>query len=51
MEPSFQAELEGRGQAGQAEAEWTSEAVAQCQELWETCEHWPKMLESTFSEL
>lgn len=46
MEPSFQAELEGRGQAGQAEAEWRSEAVAQCQELWEACEHWPNSLRS-----
>ena len=46
VEPSFQAELEGRGQAGQAEAEWTSEFVVQCQELWEACEHWPNSLRS-----
>lgn len=46
MELSFQAELEGRGQAGQAAAEWTSEVVAQCQELWEACEHWPNSLRS-----
>ena len=34
MEPSFQPELKGIEQAGQVAAEWTSEAMAWCQELW-----------------
>lgn len=37
MEPSFQPELEGIEQAGQVAAEWTSEAMAWCQNCGQLC--------------
>lgn len=46
-EPSFQPELEGRGQAGhQAQAEWFSEALVRCQELWEAHHHRTNVMRS-----
>ncbi|XP_077931960.1 uncharacterized protein LOC144382356 isoform X1 [Halichoerus grypus] len=44
----FRPQPEVRGQTGhRAEADWTSEALAWSQELWEACEHWPAVVRTS----